>query len=116
MTIQNLIRFVKVFEREWNKRFQLSNQPKKNLQNNKRSESNQFEEDVTAIQPPQPVLKADEPILNQLEDLALAGDEVAEEQLNQITSNPEALQLLSNLRLPKSSGETGAGTSKTKMP
>ena len=53
---------------------------------------------------PQPVLDADEPILNQLEKLAEAGDEVAKEELEAILSSPERLQTLSNLRLhsPKS--------------
>ncbi|HCO97025.1 MAG TPA: hypothetical protein DIU00_24315 [Phycisphaerales bacterium] len=65
---------------------------------------------------PQLDLDPDQPILNQLEDLALAGDEEAARQINEIISNPERLQVLSNLRLPKPSDGTDAGTKKTKIP
>ena len=94
MTIQKLIQFTKAFEREWNKRFQLptTNSTTKDEQSKSRK--------IMAKQPPRLDLDPDQPILNQLEDLALAGDEEAQRQLNEIISSPERLQLLSSLRLP----------------
>jgi len=93
---QRLINFVRAFNREWLKRFQL-------LKSTKEQQSKT--RGITLKQLSGPELKADEPILNQLEDMSLAGNEEAQNQLDEIISSPERLQILSNLRLPNQSDQ-----------
>ncbi|MCP4259200.1 MAG: hypothetical protein GY774_17085 [Planctomycetes bacterium] len=54
-----------------------------------------------AKKPQQPVLNADQPILAQLEELAMNGDKEAEKQVKQIVSNPRRLETCTSLRFPK---------------